>query len=95
MRFGAYLAVAAIWLLASPAQAYLFCSEPDEPYCLDQIGGFEDEWEFSRCRDEVEQFVDETQDFVECLARAQEEADDAVREAIEKFNCMAEGNTIC
>ena len=80
---------------ASFGQTNYFCAEPDPPYCVDSYGTFDDEWSFSRCRNEVEYYLDDIADFQRCLSdwfdAAGQEADDIV----ERFNCRAQGRSFC
>ncbi|MEW9837303.1 hypothetical protein [Mesorhizobium marinum] len=68
---------------AGPAFAY--CDEPDAPYCASRFGGFDDEYEFDRCRREMQSFRDEVEEILECLQGevndAQQAANEAIREA--------------
>ncbi len=87
--------MASILVPISGAHAFLYCSEPTEPYCLDGSGYFDDRWAFDSCRNDVEQFVREAEDYVDCLEDEQSEVIDQANKAIERFNCRAEGGSYC
>ena len=80
---------------ATFSQSNYYCDEPDPPYCIDRYGTFDDEWSFTRCRREVEYYLDDVADFQQCLSgwfdAAGREADDVV----ERFNCRAQGRSFC
>jgi hypothetical protein len=80
---------------ASLSQASYYCDEPDPPYCIDGYGTFDDEWSFSRCRNEVEAYVDDVVDFQQCLADWLDAAGREADEAVERFNCRAQGLSFC
>lgn len=97
MRWGAipWAIGAALSIAPAAADAAYYCSEPDEPYCLSRYGSFEEEWEFDRCRREVQNFVSEVEDFASCLDQAKQEKIDEANQAVERFNCKANGETFC
>ncbi len=76
----------------SPAGAQ-WCSEPSKPFCLEM--GQTDDW----CRGEVEQFLTREKEFRDCLVddanRRIEESKRRARQAVEKWNCYAKGNSFC
>jgi hypothetical protein len=80
---------------ASTILDFLFWTEPQEPYCIDSYGTFEDEWAFNSCRREVDSYVDEINRYVDCLNREQDEAIRKANEVIERFNCKANGGSFC
>ena len=86
----AIIAFALILFGLQPVAAF-YCSEPDKPYCVDGYGKFDDEWEYRSCRSELENFKSETEEFVECLKQAADEARDEYREAVAAFNRRARG----
>lgn len=76
------------------ARAY-FCSEPSEPYCVDGSGYFDDQYEFDRCKSEVESYVSDVETYSQCLATQRNQAIEKANEVVEKFNCRAEGRSYC
>lgn len=96
-----YIPILAAALLAwsMPLSAtYLYCSKPIPPSCLDQFGEF-DEWSFRQCRNAVESFVQEVQQFQQCVIyeaeRINSEARQEADQAVERFNCRAQGDSFC
>ena len=83
-----------------PISAYAYCSEPPAPNCASQYGSFDDQWEFDRCKSEMESYQNDVEEFMRCNNRLAEEAiDDARRknnnasssynDAINSFNSRA------
>lgn len=62
------------------------CSEPSKPYCAEDYGSFSDQSEYEDCRSEMDSFKSETEDYLECLKRAADEASDEYQEAVDSFN---------
>lgn len=95
-----YLAVIAMLFVWSgrASSEYLYCNKPDEPYCVNSYGNF-DEWSFRQCRMEVEHYMREIEDFRECITREVQRLDmEAVQEAnetVDRFNCKARGESFC
>ena len=77
------------------AMAYMFCSEPSEPYCVDGSGYFDDKYSFESCKSDVESYVQDIADYVECLRVEQNEKIQKSNDIMEKFNCRAEGQSYC
>lgn len=84
MKFAIYM-LAALVGAATAETAFAYCSEPSAPYCASSYGAFDDQWEFDRCRSEMESYRDEVEEFVSCLQRkvdaAFDEAEDVKRSA--------------
>jgi hypothetical protein len=79
-----------------PANAY--CSKPTPPYCATQYGTFNDQYEFDRCRSEMQFYLSDVEAYQSCLRREQEDLrrkhEEALREyndAVESFNRRARG----
>lgn len=70
-------------------------SKPSEPVCLQFVPPNIDEFWFNSCRFEVEQFQQQTVEFLDCLRRDQKDAIDAVNKAVERFNCYARRERVC
>lgn len=65
-----------------PTAAFAYCSEPSAPSCASGYGAFEDEWEYDRCKNEMESYKSEVEDFISCERReAQDVVDEAERKA--------------
>jgi hypothetical protein len=75
--------------------AAMFCSEPSKPYCLDSFGDFSDQWEFEKCRSEVEGFVQKSKRYAECLSEARSDAVEKANTVVERFNCKARRERFC
>lgn len=90
------LAAAAHLALATSVSAYGYCSEPSsEPWCLSDDDSFKNGGDFDSCRWEVERFVADVNEYVECLAGEQEEQIERADDVIRRFNCGAESGEAC
>jgi hypothetical protein len=82
--------------LPGPGDALAFCSEPprEPPGCTDQTfeRSFETDYDYDTCRRLVEDYLDDLDDWVACVA---DEADDRAEEAVNRFNCKVEGRNFC
>lgn len=82
----------------SVSAEYLNCMKPNPPMCIDQIGGF-DEWSFQQCQNEVEFFVQQVQQFQQCVIyeaeRINSDAQQEANRVVERFNCKAQGESFC
>lgn len=65
------------------SQAYAYCSEPSEPYCTDSYGTFTDEFDFERCKRNVEYYLDELRRYAMCIT---DEVKDKQEEVVDNFN---------
>lgn len=72
--------VVALAVTLMPAHALAYCSEPSTPYCASGYGRFDDEWEFRRCKSDMESYQSDVEEFIGCNNR---EAEEAAREAEE------------
>ncbi|MBB2678696.1 UNVERIFIED_ORG: hypothetical protein M2312_002199 [Rhizobium esperanzae] len=84
------------------SEAFAYCSEPSAPSCASSFGGFDDEWEFDRCKREMESYKDDVERFIGCnndeaeaaLRKARDDNESATSEyndAVETFNRRARG----
>lgn len=64
--------------LAFSADAFAYCSEATAPSCAGRYGPFDDEWDFDRCKREMETYRSEIEGYRSCRAL---EAQDAIDEA--------------
>lgn len=80
------LLAAALLGLTSAAYAYDSCSEPDRPSCTNRYGPFDDEYDFDRCKRQVENFRTEVTGYVDCLKENSEEAISEFNDAVSGFN---------
>lgn len=72
--------VALFVLVDVPASAY--CLMPTAPPCASRYGKFDDEWDFQRCRREIESLRSETEQAMQCLR-------DQFSETVRAFNRRA------
>lgn len=81
MRSTANLAVAACLgaiALFSFSEAFAYCSEPSAPSCTSSFTAFDDQWEFDRCKREMESYKADVESFIGCN---NDEAEAAIRKA--------------
>ena len=80
----------AIAILSLPSAARAYCSEPSAPYCASSYGQFDDQWEFDRCKREVENYASDVERYIDCRS---DEANEAVRSAeYDRQNAISEYN---
>lgn len=73
-------------LPAMSVSAFAYCSEPSsEPWCLSDDDSFQTESGFEDCRWEVERFVDDVNDYVDCLEREQQSLRDEIEDLIREM----------
>ena len=79
-QFPRRAAAAMFGILAScwTTHAAAFCSEPSAPFCASSFGAFSDQWDFDRCKSEMESYKDDVERFMQCNA---DEAEEAARKA--------------
>lgn len=78
----------ALVAFSTPSQAY-YCSKPSAPYCASSFSDFADEYDFNRCKREMESYKDDVNSYLDCLKR---EADNTIQEynsSVESFNRRA------
>ena len=84
------LAVIVLVLTFAHASAF-FCSEPAAPYCATSYGDFDDEYDFDRCKSDMESYQNEVEEFLNCLKRESEDTLSEYNDAVESFNRRARG----
>jgi hypothetical protein len=94
MRWTAALALVAIF----ESHAARACYEPTASSCATRYVAFEDQDEFDRCRQQMDSYKSEAEDFLSCLRRESEDlkrkSDNMLYEynsAVESFNRRARG----
>lgn len=93
MKYLAALSAGMVAFVPAAAQA-LWCSEPSQPYCIDDYDGFT-RTEFDSCRYDVEAYLRDVRQYVECLQEEQQKVSGEADEVIENFNCLASGESYC
>lgn len=95
----ALVAVLVLSSTAGQAQLYRSCSKPPEPYCITSSYTYDDDYTFSRCRSDLEFYLQSVDRYTDCLRdqyeREVEEAIQGANQSIDHFNCRARGNTMC
>lgn len=88
--FGKVVLVAAIiGISVQSSQAY--CSKPDAPYCTAKYGKFDDQYEFDRCKSEIESYKSDVESYLSCQRGENQRAIEEYNEAVESFNRRARG----
>jgi len=101
-------------LLLTPQQLLAafgsMCFEPTRPYCADSLGYSQSEYAFQSCRDEIERFSRNVNEYIQCkVDEAESEYKKQLSEikieavakrgeasrAIQRFNCYAKGGKFC
>jgi len=98
MFIRALLAVTFAAALPLPASAY--CYEPSAPSCASSFTNFTDQYEFDRCKREMESYRSDVESFISCnndeaqeainkAQRENESASSAYGDAVDSFNRRA------
>lgn len=87
------LTLAVLPLMPLNEASAFYCSEPTAPSCASRYGSFDDEWEFERCKREMDSYKDEVESYIDCNnQQARRENDDAISNyssAVDSFNRRA------
>ena len=67
----------------SPANAFSFCHEPQEPFCLRSSFEFDSPYEYKSCKQETERYLEELRNYQACVTR---EVQNKMDEAVNNFN---------
>lgn len=62
---------------------------PEPPFCASTGFEFADEYDFERCRSEMERYRGKISGYAECLASEQEQAVEQFNDSVESFNRKA------
>lgn len=81
----------ALWFAPKPAFAY-YCSEPSAPSCSSNYGAFDDQDDFESCKNEMERYQSDVEDYLGCLNRNSQSAIDEYESAVRNFNDRASSN---
>jgi hypothetical protein len=77
--------------LQKQALAY-YCSEPSTPSCVSMLSISNDQFSFDLCRQQIKNYLAQVKVYQQCVINeTNEEAD----KLIKKFNCHAQGNSMC
>lgn len=76
-------------LIGAPTMVFAYCSEPSAPYCASSYGRFDDEYQFSSCKREMESYQSEVEDFQQCHKRQVDEANETARQATSEAEDIA------
>ncbi|MGI8853420.1 MAG: hypothetical protein ACR2GC_09060 [Methyloceanibacter sp.] len=87
--------LAGIALAITTVSASAFCSEPDAPYCALRYGPFDDEYDFDRCKREMELYRNDVEDFLDCTKREVSELHRKIIELNHKANEAADDFRVC
>lgn len=92
------ICIAGLVLLAIGSRSFASCYTPDAPSCASGYGNFDDEYEFDRCKGEMETYKSEVEDYISCLKREVQrlnsQGDGAIsdyNDAVASFNRRAGG----
>ncbi len=77
--------------IAHSAETAYFCCQPSSPSCASRYGAFDDEDDFARCKRQITNFKDETEEFLRCLKRNSDAVIQDYNSAVESFNRRARG----
>lgn len=86
------LLVASLMVVSMPTIAAAYCSKPDAPYCATRYGPFDDQYDFDRCKREMQSYRDDVQSFLSCLKRESDQTINDYNDAVASFNRRARGS---
>lgn len=69
----------------------VYCSEPSPPYCATEYGKFSDNYDFDRCKRDMESYQSEVEYYLQCLKRESQNAVDEYNSTVDSFNRRARG----
>lgn len=69
------------------------CFEPAKPGCVEF--GFNTSVDFEHCKSEVEDYLQKSQDYIQCLQNNINNAANEANEVVKQFNCKASGKSYC
>ena len=84
-----YLVLAILIIGALIKPAWAFCSKPIAPYCARSYDKFDDQYEFNRCKREIEDYRSEIDDYLTCVKIQNQKAIDEYNEMVENLNRRA------
>lgn len=77
------------------SQTKTYCSEPVQPFCVDQSGVFEDATARERCSIEVEKYMEEIGGYLGCLDALQKEVRQQAEGIRKHFSCKSGNEKDC
>tara|TARA_R110000868_G_scaffold54164_4_gene169610 strand:+ start:12473 stop:12820 length:348 start_codon:yes stop_codon:yes gene_type:complete len=66
------------------------CSSGIVPYCINDVSTFEDHAEYELCKEQMEQYLREEQEYVSCLNQMRSSALDQIHERTKLWHCRSE-----
>ena len=83
-------------LLAFPGNAQLlFCNEPIRPFCVGEEYTYERDIDVKRCRQNVERYLEDAEEYGQCLRDKAEAADATAKQIKQHFECKSSGSDDC
>lgn len=67
------------------------CLEPTAPSCATNIGEFDDDYDFRQCKNEMESYQSEVEEYLACQKQQSQDVIDEYNETVESFNRRARG----
>jgi len=80
------------------ARSQTFCSEPLEPVCMSTLPDTSDDLQRTRCVQDVENYADAVDEYVECVRSDLDAWEQDVRDDVQSFLCDHESllvNRVC
>jgi hypothetical protein len=72
-----------------PSSALGSCFEPDKPFCVNGYQRFSSSVDFENCKNDLDRYRDEVEDYLACLKRKSNDAIDEYNDAVQDFNTQA------
>ena len=97
IRAGALILLVAVILVVvtAPGEALEDCIEPSEPSCIGSRYSFEEQLAAVRCRRDVDYYLREAGEFVNCLERKKQTIMQRSNQVLSRLNCRIRGELQC
>lgn len=79
----------------SPASSQTLCSAPIAPFCIDAAMTYEDPGTTERCRQDLETFAAQVEDYAACLEQQVEELRAEQKVIEDRFTCRSDDAVEC
>lgn len=84
---------------ATPATAQsansVLCSQPVEPTCVSSELTYEDEQRINRCRQDMERYASQVEEYVDCLKRKSKHQIEVLEDLRHQLECRANDEVSC
>ncbi len=90
------IAIGCLVTTLSASMGHAYCSPPSAPYCASRYGQFDSQYDFERCKREMESYKSDVETYIDCqnmaISRLRSENERAIsdfNDAVQSFNRRA------